>query len=73
MAQSSQLNFKTLEKKAFEEERITKIGWRTFVNSTTLESNKSLYDYALESMRQLLEALFYGLKKPARVFAVDTS
>jgi hypothetical protein len=31
------------------------------------------YDYALESMRQLLEALFYGLKKPAPVFAVDTS
>ena len=31
------------------------------------------YDYALESMRQLLEALFYGLKKPAPVFAVDSS
>jgi hypothetical protein len=45
MAQSSQLNFKTLEKKAFEEERITKIGWRTFVNSTTLESNKSLLTF----------------------------
>jgi hypothetical protein len=31
------------------------------------------YDYALESMRQLLEALCYGLKKPAPVFAVDSS
>ena len=31
------------------------------------------FDYALESMRQLLEALFYGLKKSAPVFAVDTS
>ena len=31
------------------------------------------YDYALESMRQLLEALFYGLKKPTPVFAVDSS
>jgi hypothetical protein len=31
------------------------------------------YDYALESMRQLLEALFYGLKKPAPIFAVDSS
>ena len=31
------------------------------------------YDYALDSMRQLLEALFYGLKKSAPVFAVDSS
>jgi Transposase DDE domain len=31
------------------------------------------YDDALESMRQLLEALCYGLKKPAPVFAVDSS
>lgn len=31
------------------------------------------YDYALESMRQLLEALFYGLKKPNPIFAVDSS
>ena len=31
------------------------------------------YDYALESMRQLLEALFYGLKKSAPIFAVDSS
>jgi hypothetical protein len=30
-------------------------------------------DYALESMRQLLEALFYGLQKSAPVFAVDSS
>jgi hypothetical protein len=36
-----------LKNKAFEEERITKIGWRTFVNSTTLESNKSLIKIAL--------------------------
>jgi hypothetical protein len=31
------------------------------------------YDYALESMRQLFEALCYGLKKSAPVFAVDSS
>jgi hypothetical protein len=31
------------------------------------------FDYELASMRQLLEALFYGLKKSAPVFAVDTS
>jgi len=31
------------------------------------------YDYALVSMRQLLEALFYGLKKSTPSFAVDSS
>ena len=31
------------------------------------------FAYALESMRQLLEALFYGLKKSAPQFAVDSS
>ena len=31
------------------------------------------YDYALASMRQLFEALLYGLKKPTPIFAVDTS
>ncbi len=31
------------------------------------------YDYALESMRQLLQALFYGVKKPTPIFAVDSS
>ena len=31
------------------------------------------YDYALESMRQLFEALYYGLKKIAPSFAVDSS
>jgi Transposase DDE domain len=31
------------------------------------------YDYALESMRQLLEALFYGLKKSKPMVAVDSS
>ncbi len=31
------------------------------------------YDYALESMRQLLEALFYGLKKSNPIFAFDSS
>jgi hypothetical protein len=31
------------------------------------------YDYALESMRQLLEALFYGLQKPPPLFASDSS
>ncbi len=30
-------------------------------------------DYALESMRHLFDALFYGLKKPAPLFAVDSS
>lgn len=31
------------------------------------------YDYALVSMRQLFEALLYGLKKPTPIFAVDSS
>jgi hypothetical protein len=31
------------------------------------------YVYALESMRQLLEALFYGLKKPTPLLAFDSS
>jgi hypothetical protein len=31
------------------------------------------YDYALESMRQLLEALFYGLQKAKPIVAVDSS
>ena len=31
------------------------------------------FDYALESMRQLLEGLFYGLKKSSPVLAIDTS
>ncbi len=31
------------------------------------------YDYALESMRQLLQALFYGVKNPTPIFAVDSS
>jgi hypothetical protein len=31
------------------------------------------YDYALESMRQLLEALFYGLKKPTPILMADSS
>jgi hypothetical protein len=31
------------------------------------------YDYALASMRQLLEALFYGLQKPNPSFALDSS
>ena len=31
------------------------------------------YDYVLESMRHLLEALFYGLKKPTPIFASDSS
>ena len=31
------------------------------------------YAYALTSMRQLLEALFYGLKKPTPIFASDSS
>jgi hypothetical protein len=31
------------------------------------------FDYALESMQQLLEVLFYGLKKSAPVFADDSS
>jgi len=31
------------------------------------------YDYALESMRQRLEALFYGLEKPRPSFALNSS
>jgi hypothetical protein len=31
------------------------------------------YDYALDSMRHLFEALFYGWKKTAPIFAVDSS
>jgi hypothetical protein len=31
------------------------------------------YDYALESMRQLLEALLYGLKKSQPIIAMDSS
>jgi hypothetical protein len=31
------------------------------------------YDYALDSMRQLFEALFYGLKKTAPIFTLDSS
>jgi hypothetical protein len=31
------------------------------------------YDYALESMRQLLEALWYGVKKPTPILALDSS
>jgi hypothetical protein len=31
------------------------------------------YHYALASMRQLLEALLYGLQKPIPIFAVDSS
>jgi hypothetical protein len=31
------------------------------------------YDYALESMRQLLEALFDGLKKSKPILVVDSS
>jgi hypothetical protein len=31
------------------------------------------YDYALKSMRQLLEALFYGLEKPRPSFALHSS
>ena len=31
------------------------------------------YDYALESMRQLLEALFYGVEKPRPSYALNSS
>jgi hypothetical protein len=31
------------------------------------------YDYTLESMRQLLEALFYGVKKPTPLLMADSS
>ena len=31
------------------------------------------YDYAFESMRQLFEALFYGLKKSSPIVAMDSS
>ena len=31
------------------------------------------YTYALASMRQLFEALFYGLKKPTPIFGLDST
>jgi len=31
------------------------------------------YTYALASMRQLFEALLYGLKKPTPVFGFDSA
>jgi hypothetical protein len=31
------------------------------------------YTYALESMRQLLEALLYGWKRPKPILAIDSS
>jgi hypothetical protein len=31
------------------------------------------YDYSLESMHELLEALFYGLEKPRPILTIDTS
>jgi hypothetical protein len=34
---------------------------------------RRLYDYALDSMRHLFEALFYGLKKTAPVLELDSS
>ena len=38
------------------------------------ESMRSLfYTYALQSMRQRLEALFYGLQRPPPIFAINTS
>lgn len=38
------------------------------------EKMRALFsDYALASMRQLFEALLYGLKKPPPIFAVDSS
>jgi hypothetical protein len=40
-----------LKNKGFEEDRMTKIGWRAFVNSTTLESNKSLNDMVRRRLR----------------------
>jgi len=33
----------------------------------------AFYDYALQSMRQLFETLFYGLKKLQPLLAVDSS
>ena len=38
------------------------------------ESMRSLfYTYALQSMRQRLEALFYGLQRPPPIFAINPS
>ena len=31
------------------------------------------YDYRLESMRELCEALWYGIEKPRPIFTIDTS
>jgi len=52
-----------------------RVGWEKLGSKRVLwERIRALFfDYALESMRQLLEALFYGLKKSAPQFDVDSS
>jgi len=49
--------------------------WATWGSKRLLwEKMRALFfDYALESMRQLLEALYYGLKKSAPTLAIDSS
>jgi len=48
--------------------------WAKFGSKRRLwEKMRALfYAYALESMRHLFEALFYGLKKSAPIFASDS-
>ena len=50
-------------------------GWATLGSTRRLwEKMRALFsDYALAAMRQLFEALVDGLKKPAPLFAVDSS
>ena len=49
--------------------------WATWGSKRLLwEKMRALFfDYALESMRQLLEALYYGLKRSAPTLAIDSS
>ena len=49
--------------------------WATWGSKRLLwEKMRALfYDYALGSMRQLLEALVYGLKKSAPTLVIDSS
>jgi hypothetical protein len=41
-----------LKKKGFKEERVTTIGWYAIDKSTTLESNKSLYQQLPQNLRR---------------------
>src|SRR5687767_3023631 len=55
-----------LKNKGFEEERMTQIGWHTFVNSTTLEFNKSHRRRARPAGVSSLASLGVALGGPAK-------